>query len=165
MFLKLRSDLTLKLADIKLLLINAEGFSSNGSGKAHVVSSNGNCVNGLKDSEVECVALSESASQEISTVAENLGVVLYQGVSEKAGFYSKIKQEYTVRDGEVAFICRDKTDLPIIQQAGFSAVTPDAHLDVKKESYYAAYGVGQKAVAEIASLILQAKYYPSGWSE
>jgi len=165
MFLKLRSDLTLKLADIKLLLINAEGFSANGSGGGRIASSNGNCVNELKDSEVECVAFSGSASQDISTVAENLGVVLYQGVSDNAGFYSKIKKEYSVGDSEVAFICRDNTDIPIIQKVSFSAVTPDAALDVKKESYYASYGVGQRAVTEIADLILRAKYYPNGWSE
>lgn len=165
MFQKLRFDLTLKLADIKLLLINAEGFTVNGNDRERSLASNGNRINELKESEVECIAFSESTSSEISTVAESLGVMLHQGVSEKARFYSKIKEEYSVGDSEVAFICRDNTDIPIIRKVSFSAVARDAHLDVKKESYYAAYGVGQAAVAEIAALIIKAKNYPGGWSE
>lgn len=165
MFQKLRSDLTLKLSNVKLLLVNAEGFSLNGSDQKSAVVSNGNTIEELRDVEVECVAYSESSSEEISTVAESLGVVLHQGVTQKMGFYKKIKEEYSVSDSEIAFICRDESDLPIMERVNFSAVTADASLDVKKESFYAAYGRGQSALTEIARLIAKAKNYPSGWSE
>ncbi len=165
LFQKLRSDLTLKLSNIKLLLVNAEGFSLNGSGQKGTAVSNGNALEDLRDSEVECIAFSESSSEEISTVAESLGVMLHQGVTQRITFYNKIKEEYSVTDSEIAFICRDDSDLPIIQRVSFSAVTGDAPLDVKKESYYAAYGTGQLALTEIAFLISKAKNYPSGWSE
>lgn len=165
MFQKLRSDLTLKLSNVKLLLVNAEGFSLNGSAQKSTIVNNGNTIEELRDVEVECVAYSESSSEEISTVAESLGVVLHQGVTQKTAFYKKIKEEYSVSDSEIAFICRNGSDLPIMERVNFSAVTADASLDVKKESFYAAYGNGQSAVAEIASLIAKAKNYPSGWSE
>jgi len=165
LFQKLRSDLTLKLSNVKLLLVNAEGFSLNGSDHKSATLSNGNTIEELRDSEVECVAYSKSSSEEISTVAESLGVVLHQGVTQKMTFYNKIKEEYSVNDSEIAFICRDDSDLPIMERVSFSAVTQDAPLDVKKESYYAAYGNGQSALTEIACLITKAKNYPSGWSE
>ena len=161
MFLKLRSDLTLKLSNVKLLLVNAGGFSVNGRSG----SIDGCALEALREEEVECVAFSESTSEDISTVAEGLGIVLHQGVSERLDFYKKIKEEYSLTDSEVAFICLDDSDVPIIKRAGFSAVTADACLDVKKYSYYAAYGKGQSALSEIASLITKAKRYPSGWSE
>jgi len=165
LFQKLRSDLTLKLSNIKLLLVNAQGFSLNGSEPKGIGVSNGNPIEELKDSEVECVAFCESSSEEISSVAESLGVVLHQGVTQRMAFYDKIKKEYSVSDSEIAFICMDGSDIPIIQRVNFSAVTGDAPLDVKKESYYAAYGKGQRALTEIAGLITKAKNYPSGWSE
>ena len=165
MFQKLRSDLTLKLSHIKLLLVNAEGFSQNGSGPAPIYTGNGRAIEELRDFEVECVAFSESSSEEISTVAENLGVLLHQGVTQKTEFYNKVKEEYLLSDSEIAFICRDDTDLPIVERVNFSAVTEDAPLHVKKESYYALSGNGQEAVLEIASLIAKAKNYPNGWSD
>lgn len=161
MFQKLRSDLTLRLSNIKLLLVNAKGFSVNGKSANSIVRS----IESLRDSEVECVSFSESASEEISTVAESLGIVLHQGVSEKLTFYKKIKEEFSVTDSEIAFISAQENDLPIVERVNFSAAANDAPLDVKKESYYAAYGRGQSAISEIADLITKAKNYPSGWSD
>lgn len=161
MFQKLRSDLTQKLSGIKLLIINAEGFGAdNGDGVY-----NGSSLDELRDAEVECVMFSESSAEEISTAAESLGVVLYQGVREKLEFYKKLKEEYSVTDGDIAFICRDGSDLPLMRRVNFTAVTRDADLDVKKESYYAANGCGQSALREIALIITKAKNYPNGWSE
>ena len=165
MFQKLRSDLTLKLSNVKLLLVNAEGFSLKGSLMSSHAAGNGSTREELKNSEIECIAFSESTSQEISTVAEGLGVVLHQGVAHKLEFYNKIKKEYSVSDSEIAFICRDSTDFPILKRVNFSAVTADADLDVKRHSYYATYGSGQWALSEVLHLIGKAKNYPSGWSE
>jgi hypothetical protein len=47
----------------------------------------------------------------------------------------------------------------------FTAVAQDAPLEVKAESYFAAYSAGSGVVSEIAALILVAKKYPGGWSE
>lgn len=165
MFQKLRSDLFLKFSHIKLILVNADGFVTDGP-----ISGNGNFINGnhideLREYDVELIAFSQTKSQAVSTVAEELGIVLYQGVSEKSRFYTKIKKEYSVSDNEIAFICRDDTDLPLMHKVIFSAVTPEAPLPVKAEAYFATYSAGSGAVSEIASLIVKAKKYPGGWSE
>jgi 3-deoxy-D-manno-octulosonate 8-phosphate phosphatase KdsC-like HAD superfamily phosphatase len=94
-----------------------------------------------------------------------LGIELHEAVPEITQFYSKMKAEFPLSDHEIAFICRDYSDLPIMKNVSFTAVTPDAPLEVKSESYYAAYGTGSYAVREIASLIIKSKRYPNGWSE
>ena len=165
MFQKLRSDLVKELGDIRLLLVNAGGFGSNGAGRSLNMGLNGNKIDLLRDSGVECVAFSEAKSQEISSVAEELGIVLYEGISERSRFYAKIKSEFSLQDHEVALICRDSNDLTIMKNVSFSAVTPDAPLKVKSESYYATYCSGGHAVKEIAALIIKSKRYPNGWSE
>jgi len=52
-----------------------------------------------------------------------------------------------------------------MRMVNFTAATPDAPLDVKAESYFAAYTPGGGVVSEVAALILTAKKYPGGWSE
>ena len=165
MFRKLRTDLFKKLAGVKLVLVNADGFISDGELVNGAHGANGIYVRELRGNDVEFVAFSRSRDELVSSAAERLGIVLHQGISENSGFYKRIKEDYAVSDDEVAFICRDFKDLPIMRMVNFSAAAPDAPLEVKAESYFAAYTLGSGVVSEIASLILTAKKYPGGWSE
>lgn len=165
MFRKLRTDLVKKLAGIKLVLVNADGFISDGEIGNGSHGPNGIHIRDLRGNDVEFVAFSRSRDDLISSAAERLGIVLHHGISENSGFYSGIKDDYAVSDDEVAFICRDFTDIPIMRLVSFTAATPDAPLDVKAESYFAAYTQGSGVVNEVAALILTAKKYPGGWSE
>jgi len=165
MFQKLRSDLVKELSPIRLLLVNAQGFSKNGAGTPKTVGFNGTTIELLKDEGVECIAFSATKSLEISSVAESLGIELHEGVSEKEEFYSKMKLEFSLLDDEIALICRDNGDLVIMKKASFTAATPDAPLKVKSQSYYPTYNTGGSAVEEIAELIIKSKRYPDGWSE
>ncbi|MFI5322297.1 MAG: hypothetical protein ACHQ6U_01910 [Thermodesulfobacteriota bacterium] len=165
MFQKLRTDLVRKLTGVKLILINAEGFVSNDTNNHGANGLNGFHIRELKNNDVELIAFSRSKSEIISSVAENLGIELHQGVSEKSQFYYGIKKDYTVSDEEVAFICGDCEDLPIMRRVNFTAVTPESPLEVKAESYFVTHSAGGDAVSEVAELILKAKKYPGGWSE
>lgn len=165
MFQKLRSDLFIKFSCVKLILINADGFVADGAGTANGNFTNGVHLGELKENDVELIAFSETKSQDISSVAEKLGIVLHEGISEKSRFYAKIKEDYSVNDSEIAFICRDHTDLPLMDKVIFSAVTPEASLPVKSRAYFATYSAGSDALYEVAELILKAKKYPGGWSE
>lgn len=165
MFRKLRTDLVRRLAGIKLVLVNADGFISDGAQDNGAHFPNGIHIRELRDNDVDFVAFSRSGGELISSAAERLGIVLHQGISENTGFYASIKGDYAVSDDEVAFICGDITDIPIMRMVNFTAVTPDAPLVVKGESYFAAYTRGSGAVSEVAALILTAKKYPGGWSE
>ena len=165
MFQKLRSDLVDELARIRLLLVNADGFSRNGAKTPKTVGCNGNTVELLRDEGVHCIAFTASKSEEISSVAESLGIELHEAIVEKNEFYSKMKSEFSLNDNEIALICRDKDDLKIMTKASFTAVTPEAPLNVKSQSYYPTYNIGGHAVEEIAELIIKSKRYPDGWSE
>jgi len=165
MFRKLRTDLVRKLASVKLVLVNADGFISDVELDNGAHGQNGIHIRELRGNDVEFVAFSRSRNDLISSAAERLGIALHQGISENAGFYSRIKDDYSVSDDEVAFICRDFTDIQVMRLANFTAAVPDAPLEVKAESYFAAYTRGSGVVSEIASLILTAKKYPGGWSE
>jgi len=165
MFQKLRSDLLKELSPIRLLLVNAGGFGSNGSSPSKAMGLNGSSIELLRGEGVECIAFSGDRSQDISSVAESLGIELHEAVSEKTEFYSKMKSEFSLLDNEIALICRDYGDLAIMKNVSFTAVTPDASIVVKSESYYATHGNGDQAVREIAGLIIKSKRYPNGWSE
>lgn len=164
MFQKLRSDLVKELSPIRLLLVNADGFNSNGASPMKL-GLNGNSLELLKDEGVECIAFSAKKSQKISSVAERLGIALHEAVSDKTEFYSKMKSEYSLLDNEIALICRDQADLQIMKKVSFSASTADSPLEIKSESYYPTYCTGSHAVSEIAELIIKSKRYPDGWSE
>ncbi len=165
MFRKLRSDLLVELSSIRLLLVNADGFSTNGTGATNGAGLNGRSVELLRDEGVHCIAFCGAKSEEVSTVAENLGIELHEAVSERSEFYSKMKTELSLNDSEIALICRDWDDLVIMKKASFTAVTPEAPINVKSESYYPTYSTGSGAVEEIADLIIKSKRYPDGWSE
>ena len=94
MFQKLRTDLVKELSPIRLLLVNADGFASNGAMAPEKNGFNGDCINHLRDEGVECVAFSGVKSQDISSVAESLGVVLHEAVSDREEFYAKMKAEF-----------------------------------------------------------------------
>ncbi len=164
MFQKLRTDLVKKLAGVRLVLVNADGFArghANGNGSLP----DAKYVSALRDGGVEFAAFSRSKSNAISSVAETLGIELHQGVPEALGLYDALKSELGVADKDVAFLCGGESDIPLIGKAGFSAAPPDAPLGVKARSYFVTYHSGRPAVNEIASLIYVAKKHHGGWSE
>ena len=164
MFQKLRTDLVKKLAGVRLVLVNADGFArghANGNGSLP----DAKYVSALRDGGVEFAAFSKSKSNAISSVAETLGIELHQGVPEALGLYDALKSELGVADKDVAFLCGGESDIPLIGKAGFSAAPPDAPLGVKARSYFVTYHTGGPAVNEIASLIYVAKKHHGGWSE
>lgn len=161
MLIKLRTDLIEKLSEIKLLLINAEGFI-----KSDLISlylnnpgmRNGRHIDTLKKVGVESVAFSNKTSNDISSIIDRLGIDrFYHGISRNFNSYSKLKSELSVSDENIAFFCWDHSDLNLVKNVNFSVSPADSPLDVKANSYYVTYGVGEEAVREVAELIVKAK--------
>ena len=164
MFQKLRTDLVKKLAGVRLVLVNADGFArgqTNGNGSLP----DGKYISALKDGGVDFVAFSKSKSAAVSSVAEMLGIELRQGLPEALGLYDALKSELGVADKDIALLCGGESDIPLIGKAGFSAAPHDAPPGVKARSCFVTYRSGGPAVGEIASLIYVAKKHPGGWSE
>jgi Low specificity phosphatase (HAD superfamily) len=162
MLQKLRTDLRKKLAPIKLLLINADGFLTESRTQQYYgqnsILNNGHEIKALNELGVRGVAFSTKKSEALLSITSRLGIeALHQDVSQKSGFYSKIKSEYSVSNSEIALLSGDFSDLGIIEKVNFSAAPADAPLEVKSKSYYITYGVGEESVRELAKLILKAK--------
>lgn len=162
MLIKLRTDLINKLSQIKLLLINADGFIKEDLISLYLNNPgmrNGHHIYTLKKVGIESVAFSNKTSNEISSIINRLGIdIFYQGVSKNLNFYSKLKSGHSVLDENIAFFCWDQSDLDIVENVNFSVAPADAPLEVKANSYYVTYGIGEEAVREIAELITKVKY-------
>ena len=161
MLIKLRTDLIEKLSKIKLLLINAEGFIKRDLISLYLNNPgmrNGHHIYTLKKVGIESVAFSKRTSNEISSIINRLGIdIFYHGMSKNFNFYSKLKSEFSVSDENIAFFCWDHSDLEIVRNVSFSLTPADSPLEIKANSYYVTYGVGEEAVREIAELIVKAK--------
>lgn len=161
MLIKLRTDLIKKLSQIRLLLINVDGFI-----KEDLISyylnnpgvRNGHHIDTLKKVGIESVAFSIKTSNNMSSIINRLGIdIFYQGISKNIDFYSRLKNGYSVLNENIAFFCWDHSDLDLMKDVNFSVAPADAPLEVKANSYYVTYGIGEEAVKEIAELIVKAK--------
>lgn len=161
MLVKPRTDLIDKLSKIKLLLINADGFIKKDLISLYLNNpgiSNGHHIQTLKRVGIDSIAFSNKTSGEISSIINRLGIdIFYQGISENLKFYAKIKSGHSVSDENVAFFCWDHSDLNILPNVNFSVAPADAPLDVRANSYYVTYGIGEEAVREISELITKVK--------
>jgi YrbI family 3-deoxy-D-manno-octulosonate 8-phosphate phosphatase len=157
MLIKLRTDLIDKLSQIKLLLINADGFIKKDLISLYLNNPglrNGHHIYTLRKVGIESVAFSNKRSKEISSIINRLGIdMCYQGISKNLEFYSQLKSAHSVLNENIAFFCWDHSDLDIANNVNFSVAPADAPLEVKANSYYVTYGIGEEAVREVAELI------------
>jgi YrbI family 3-deoxy-D-manno-octulosonate 8-phosphate phosphatase len=163
MLIKLRTDLIEKLSQIKLFLINADGFIKKDLISLYLNNPgmrNGHHIYTLKNVGIESVAFSNKTSNEISSIINRLGIdIFYQGISKNLKFYSKLKSEHSVLNENIAFFCWDHSDLDFINNVNFSVAPADAPLEIKANSYYVTYGIGEEAVREVAELITKVKCF------
>ncbi|TAF33955.1 MAG: HAD-IIIA family hydrolase [Cytophagales bacterium] len=80
----------------------------------------------------------------------------YHGISKKQEVYEKIKQDYQLKDEEIAYIGDDLNDLPILTQCGLRACPQDANLHwlVPYIDFVCKKNGGSGAVREFAEAIL-----------
>ena len=161
MLIKLRTDLISKLSKIKLLLINADGFIKKDLISLYLNNPgmrNGHHIHTLKKVGIESVAFSHKTSNEISSIINRLGIdIFYHGISKNLKFYSKLKSGHSVLNENIAFFCWDHSDLEYMRNVNFSVAPADAPLEVKANSYYVTYGIGEEAVREVAELMTKVK--------
>ena len=81
-----------------------------------------------------------------------------QGQMDKRKAYRELKEEFSLRDEEVAYIGDDIIDLPIMVQAGFPAAVADAVPEVRERSHMVSgFPGGRGAVREILEFILKSQ--------
>jgi len=80
----------------------------------------------------------------------------YHGIKDKLVAYENIKQEYGLRDEEIAYIGDDIIDLSILTRCGLSVTPQDARIYMKELVDFVAPSKGGKGVfRDVADMILQ----------
>jgi len=81
---------------------------------------------------------------------------LYQNCSDKCEAANEIKQKYNLADENLCFMGDDVFDIPLLNQAGFSACPPEAVEEVRNEVHYITkVSAGRGCVREMIDLILR----------
>lgn len=88
--------------------------------------------------------------------AEELSITeLYQGIELKLGTYMMLKEKYSLRDGEIAFIGDDLNDLECMKYCGITGCPSDAVVGIKSISNYVCEKAGGNgAVREFIEYII-----------
>jgi 3-deoxy-D-manno-octulosonate 8-phosphate phosphatase (KDO 8-P phosphatase) len=80
----------------------------------------------------------------------------HHGVKDKLVEYEKIKQEYKLKDEEIAYIGDDIIDLSILCRCGLSATPQDAREYIKNEVDYVTVSKGGEGVfRDVSDMILE----------
>ena len=81
---------------------------------------------------------------------------LYQNCSDKCEAANEIKAKYGLNDDELCFMGDDVFDIPLLNQAGFSACPPEAVEEVRNEVHYITkVSAGRGCVREMIDFVLR----------
>ena len=153
---------------LKLIVSDVDGCLSNGK----LIYDGGECqelkVFDVKDGfavhlarrfGIETAIITGRESKALSRRVKELGIQdCFQGYSDKASAWKKIKQKYSLKDSEIAFLGDDLLDLNLLQRSGVSFAPIDAVADVKErvDVQLKAEG-GSGAFREMVEMILKVK--------
>lgn len=80
----------------------------------------------------------------------------YHGSSDKLVQYEKIKENFCIKDEQIAYIGDDIIDLPILTRCGLSSTPNDARAYIKKHvDYVTPSQGGHGALRDLADMILE----------
>lgn len=81
---------------------------------------------------------------------------LYENCANKCEAANEIKLKYDLNDENLCFMGDDVFDIPLLNQAGFSAAPPEAIEEVRNEVHYITkVSAGRGCVREMIDLILR----------
>ena len=153
-----------KLVKIKLILMDVDGvltdgeiiYSSDGSEikKFHVQDGMG--ITLARMAGLKTGIITGRISEMVKRRAEELKFdVVSQGSFNKLPQYEQIKQQFNLKDEEIAYIGDDLLDMSILMRVGFSAAVANARDEVKAICDYVTVAQGgQGAVREVIDKIL-----------
>jgi 3-deoxy-D-manno-octulosonate 8-phosphate phosphatase (KDO 8-P phosphatase) len=164
---KLTKQNSEKLNNIKMLLLDNDGVLTDGSLHYNIRSikmvkfnvKDGLGIKMAQSAGIKVGIVSGLSSRALKLRAKHLGIKdLHMRVKNKLKVYMDIKDKYSLRDEQIAFIGDDIIDLPIMLKCGFSVAVADAHSDVKKiVNYITELPGGKGAVREFIDLLLKSQ--------
>ena len=110
--------------------------------------------NGLKTA-----VITGRESLQVKRRCEELRIdALWQGCMDKRQAYAELKEKFSLKDEEIAYIGDDLIDLPILLQAGLAAAVADALPEVRQNVHLVSgFPGGRGAAREIIEFILKAQ--------
>jgi 3-deoxy-D-manno-octulosonate 8-phosphate phosphatase (KDO 8-P phosphatase) len=155
-----------KLAKIKLLLLDVDGIMTDGR---IIYDNQGNELKAFDVKDGHGLKLIQRAGIKVGIItgrksvvvarrAAELGIeILYQKALTKLDPYREILAAEGLTDEQVAYMGDDVVDLPILRRVGFSATVADAVPEVLPlVDYVTTRSGGRGAVREVCDLLLKA---------
>ncbi len=154
-----------KLKRIKLLLLDVDGVLTDGSiivGNSDQELKVFNIQDGFgiklaQNCGIQIGIITGRTSEAVEKRANELKIeILFQGYQDKLEAYEKIKNNFKLKDDQVAYIGDDLPDLKLMQKVGVSFAVINACDEVKHIADYVTQRPGGKgAVREMIELILK----------
>lgn len=164
---KTKKQLVAIAKNIRLLILDVDGVLTDGSiildndgneYKAFHVR-DGHGIKMLINAGIRVAIITGRHSRVVDRRAKELGITeVFQKCRNKKIAYKKLKQQYSLRDIEVAYVGDDIVDAPIMDMVGLPVAVSDADEETKKYAVMVtAQSGGRGAVREVADFILHAK--------
>ncbi len=161
------SSLRQRATQIRLLVLDVDGVLTDG---ALYFGPDGEALKrfhvrdgaGIKAVAKASVAVAVVSGRSFSGTVERmkeLGVTdVIQGVSDKVVSVETLMATDNLNWNEVAVICDDTTDLPLMERAGLAVAVADAHHEVTGVAHWCTgHNGGQGAVREICDLLVSVR--------
>ena len=158
-------SLKTKAKQIKLIAFDVDGvltdggiiYDNSGMEIKRFNVKDGQIISHLKRAGFVVGAITGRNSQVVKNRCEELKLDFhYHGSSDKLVQYKKIKEDFSVKDEEIAYIGDDIIDLPILTRCGLSATPNNAREYMKKYVDFVTFSKGgDGALRDLADMILQ----------
>jgi 3-deoxy-D-manno-octulosonate 8-phosphate phosphatase (KDO 8-P phosphatase) len=154
----------LDVTDIRLLVSDVDGVLTDGTisyGTGNLEEKAFNIKDGLglrlaTWAEFPVAWLSGRRSDAVTRRAAELGVRLYDGVSDKNAGLRQVAAEHGVHLAQIAYVGDDLNDLPALALAGLPIAVADAVPEVKEAARYITGALGgHGAIREVVELLLR----------
>jgi 3-deoxy-D-manno-octulosonate 8-phosphate phosphatase (KDO 8-P phosphatase) len=166
----LDTDVRVRAAKIKLLLMDVDGVLTNGK-LYHVPDGQGNIVETKGFDSQDGISLQwmqwKGFQTGVISGRESVGTAerarqvkmnyVYQGHIEKVPILEEIMAKANLKSDQVAYMGDDLTDLVVMHRVGLAIAVANARPEVKRAAHYvtAASG-GNSAVREVVEMIMEA---------
>jgi len=153
--------------NIKLLIVDVDGVLTDGSiildnernelKSFHVRDGHG--IKMLIREGVDVAIITGRYSRVVNRRAEELGIKeVYQKCYKKILAYEEIKEKFSFKDEDIAYMGDDIVDIPLLMRAGLPVAVSDAVDEVKRYSLMITRNRGGRgAVREVCDFILKSK--------
>lgn len=155
------------LEKIKMLISDCDGvltdggmyYNANGDYLKKFNTKDGMGISRLKEYGIEFCIITGENSKIVKRRAEKLNIKeCYLGVKYKLKVLDLLKDKYSIKNEEIAYIGDDINDLEIMQNVGFACCPNDAVKVIKKEAdYITDANSGNGVVREVVDYILSSR--------